>query len=116
LLFLGRVQRRFKKRGGARESLERGAAVFEQLGCLGWAGQARSEFARVSGRRPAHDGGLTASERRVAELVASGLSNKEVAARLFVSVYTVEAHLSSVYAKLGIRSRTQLAARLTDQQ
>jgi DNA-binding NarL/FixJ family response regulator len=116
LLFLGRVQRRFKKRSAARESLGRAAAVFEQLGCVGWAEQARSELARVSGRRPAHDGGLSPSEQAVAELVASGLSNKEVAARLFVSVYTVEAHLSSVYAKLGIRSRTQLAARLTDPQ
>ena len=48
----------------------------------------------------------------MAELVASGLSNKEVAAQLYVSIYTVEAHLSRVYAKLGIRSRGQLARRL----
>jgi DNA-binding NarL/FixJ family response regulator len=55
---------------------------------------------------------LPHSEQRVAELVASGLSNKEIAAQLSVSVYTVEAHLSNAYAKLGIRSRTQLARRL----
>jgi DNA-binding NarL/FixJ family response regulator len=48
----------------------------------------------------------------VAELVAEGLSNKEVAARLFVSVRAVEANLSKVYAKLGIHSRTQLSSRL----
>jgi DNA-binding CsgD family transcriptional regulator len=114
LLFLGRVQRRFKKRSAAREALGQAASVFEQLGCMGWARQAHSELARVSGRRPAQDGGLTPSEQRVADLVASGLSNKEAAAQLFVSVYTVEAHLSSVYAKLGIRSRTQLAARLAE--
>ena len=49
------------------------------------------------------------ARRRVAELAASGLSNKQVAAQLHLSVYTVEDHLSAVYAKLGIRSRTQLA-------
>jgi DNA-binding NarL/FixJ family response regulator len=55
---------------------------------------------------------LTTREREVAELVAGGLTNKEVAARLFVSVRTVEATLSKVYAKLGVRSRTELAGRL----
>jgi DNA-binding CsgD family transcriptional regulator len=112
LLFLGRVQRRFKKRAAARESLGRARTEFERLGCHGWAELATAELARVSGRRPRGTGELTASEQRVAELVASGLSNKAVAAQLFVSVYTVEAHLSNVYAKLGIQSRTQLARRL----
>ena len=56
---------------------------------------------------------LSAREREVAELVAGGLTNKEVAARLFVSLRTVEASLSKVYAKLGIRSRTELAVRST---
>jgi DNA-binding CsgD family transcriptional regulator len=112
LLLLGRVQRRSKKRAAARQSLEEARAAFERLGCLGWAQAASAELARVSGRRPAPSGGLTPSEQRVAELAASGLSNKQVAAQLFVSVYTVQAHLSSVYAKLGVRSRTQLARRL----
>ena len=61
-------------------------------------------------RWTAAEGELTASERQVAELAASGLSNKEIAGRLFVTVYTVEAHLSHAYAKLGVRSRAQLAA------
>jgi DNA-binding NarL/FixJ family response regulator len=55
---------------------------------------------------------LTETERRVAELVAQGLSNKEVAARLFVTVRTVEANLTRIYAKLGVRSRTELTSRL----
>jgi DNA-binding CsgD family transcriptional regulator len=109
LLFRGRVARRFKKRAAARRSLEEARSAFEQLGCPGWAQAAAEELSRVSGRRPTAEGALTPSERRVAELVAGGLSNKEVAAQLFVSVHTVEEHLSHVYAKLGIRSRTQLA-------
>lgn len=112
LLLLGRAQRRFKKRAAARQSLEAARAGFEQLGCPGWAHAAAGELDRVSGRRAAPAGGLTPGERRVAELVAAGLSNKEVAAQLYLSVYTVQAHLSAVYAKLGVRSRTQLARRL----
>ena len=112
LLFLGRAQRRAKKRTAARQSLQAARAGFERLGCSGWAQAAAAELDRVSGRRAAPGGGLTPSEQRVADLVASGLSNKQIAAQLFVSVATVEAHLSSVYAKLGIHSRTQLAQRL----
>jgi DNA-binding NarL/FixJ family response regulator len=112
LLYLGRVQRRAKKRAAARQSLEEARSAFQRLGCAGWADATSAELDRISGRRPPAGGSLTPTEQRVAELVASGLSNKEIAARLFVSVYTVEAHLSNMYAKLGIRSRTQLATRL----
>ena len=55
---------------------------------------------------------MTPTEERVARLAAEGRSNKEIARTLFVTVHTVEAHLSKAYAKLGIRSRTQLAGRL----
>jgi DNA-binding CsgD family transcriptional regulator len=112
LLYLGRVQRRFKRRGEARRSLEAAGALFDRLSSDGWASQTRYELARVSGRRAAAEGQLTPSERRVAELAASGLSNKEIAAQLFVSVYTVEGHLKHAYAKLGTRSRSQLAVAL----
>ena len=114
LLLLGRAQRRLKKWGGARESLERAAAAFEALGSPGWEEEARSELARVGARRPTPSGELTPAERRVVELAADGSSNKEIALALFVSVRTVEAHLTHAYAKLGVRSRAQLARRLSE--
>ena len=79
LLALGRAQRRFKKWGAARQSLQACAEAFDALGSPGWAGQARSELGRVGARRPPPGGGLTPTERRVAELAAEGLSNKEIA-------------------------------------
>jgi DNA-binding NarL/FixJ family response regulator len=112
LLALGRAERRFKKNGAARRSLTESAALFDQGGCIGWAEQARAELARVSGRRSSTQKGLTPSERQVATLAAGGMSNKEIAAKLFISVYTVEAHLTHVYAKLAIHSRTQLIRNL----
>jgi DNA-binding CsgD family transcriptional regulator len=111
LLFVGAGQRRQKKRAAARGTLERSREVFERLGCTGWAGQAGLELRKLSGRRPGDDE-LTPSERRVVELAAGGLSNKEIASRLVVGVYTVEAHLRHAYAKMGIRSRSQLGPRL----
>jgi DNA-binding NarL/FixJ family response regulator len=113
LLLLGRGERRLRKWGAARDSLEQAAAAFDELGSTGWAADARSELERVGARRPSKAGELTRAESRVAELAAQGLANKEIAAALVVTVPTVEAHLSRVYAKLGIRSRAQLAARLT---
>ena len=112
LLTLGREQRRSRKWGAARATLERAAAAFDELRSPGWAEQARSELERVGARRPSPAGELTPTERRVAELAARGLANKEIAQALVVSVSTVEFHLSNTYAKLGVRSRTQLAARL----
>jgi DNA-binding NarL/FixJ family response regulator len=112
LLFLGRVQRRAKKCAAARQSLEQARSGFEALGCLGWAEAAAAELIRLGGRRAAPAGGLTPSEQQVADLVAAGLSNKQIADQLYLSINTVEAHLSRVYAKLGIRSRTQLARAL----
>ena len=92
----------------AREALEQALAIFEELGARLWAERARAELRRISGRAPASDE-LTETERRVAELAARGRSNKEIAAELFMGVSTVEAHLSRVYRKLGIRSRAGLA-------
>jgi DNA-binding CsgD family transcriptional regulator len=108
LLALGQIQRRVRRRRDARASLERALAVFERLGASVWAERARGELARIGGRAPS-GGDLSASERRTAELVAEGRSNKEVAAALFVTPKTVETTLSRIYAKLGIHSRTELA-------
>jgi DNA-binding CsgD family transcriptional regulator len=112
LLILGRLQRRHRKWAAARKALEQAAAVFDEHGSDGWASRARSELSRIGGRRPAAHGALTWTEARVAELAAGGYSNKEIAAALVVSVYTVERHLKHAYAKLGIRSRSQLAGRI----
>ncbi|MFN8224398.1 MAG: LuxR C-terminal-related transcriptional regulator [Gaiellales bacterium] len=109
LLTLGRAQRRQKKWAAARGSLERAVAIFDQLGSDGWATDARVELGRVGARRPRADGQLTPTERRVVELAAEGCSNKEIAQALVVTVNTVETHLSHAYAKLGIRSRSQLS-------
>jgi len=112
LLALGRAQRRHRKWGAARDTLERAAAEFDRLRSTGWAEAVRDELSRVGARRTPDAGELTRAERRVAELAAQGLANKEIAQALVVTVSTVEFHLSKTYAKLGIRSRAQLASRL----
>jgi DNA-binding CsgD family transcriptional regulator len=111
LLALGMVRRRGKQKRAAREALEQAAAVFDRLGARLWAARTTAELARIGGRASSV-GALTPTERRVAELVADGHTNREVADRLFLSTKTVAAHLTSVYAKLGVRSRTELAHRL----
>lgn len=111
-LLLGRGQRRGRRWAKARETLERAATAFAEMGAPGWLREARSELSRVGGRKPAAAGGLSSTERQVADLAAAGRSNKEIAAALHVTVHTVEKHLSRAYAKLGITSRGQLAQRL----
>jgi DNA-binding NarL/FixJ family response regulator len=112
LLALGRALRRGKRWGAARAALAEAETVFDNVGSPGWAAEARSELARVGARRPSPSGELTPTERQVAELAAEGRSNKEIARVMHVTVSTVEAHLSRAYAKLGVRSRAQLASRL----
>ena len=111
LLALGTTQRRSKQKRATRASLGEAIRIFGQLGAPLWVRKAESELARVGGRTSS--GELTATELRVAELVAEGRSNKEVASILFVTVKTVEATLSRVYAKLAIGSRAALAHRLS---
>jgi DNA-binding NarL/FixJ family response regulator len=94
----------------ARTALSEALAAFDELGAQLWSEKAHRELARIGGRTAAGTG-LTASEERVAALVAEGLTNKQVAGRLFVTDRTVEGHLSRIYAKLGLRSRAELAAR-----
>ena len=115
LLVLGRAQRRARKWGAAVETLESARAAFADLGSPGWVADAQAELERVGARRAAGAGRLSPTERRVAHLAAEGLSNKEIARTLVVTVNTVEFHLRNTYAKLGLRSRVQLAARLADE-
>jgi DNA-binding CsgD family transcriptional regulator len=111
LLAFGVVQRRAKRRTHARELLARALAIFEELGARSWAERARAELARIGGRAPS-GGDLTPTERQLADLVAEGLSNKEIAATLFVTPKTVGTQLSRIYSKIGVHSRTELVRRL----
>jgi DNA-binding CsgD family transcriptional regulator len=116
LVDLGANLRRRNRRAEAREFLRQGADLAHRGGATGLVERANEELAATGARpRKLIVGGidsLTASERRVAEIAAHDRSNKEIAQELFVTVKTVEVHLSSVYRKLQIGSRRQLAATL----
>jgi DNA-binding CsgD family transcriptional regulator len=107
LLALGVVRRRQRQKRAARDAIEAALAGFEKLGAATWVEKARAELGRIGGRTRTE--GLTPAESRVAALVAEGRTNREVAAALFLGERTVETHLSHVYAKLGVRSRAELA-------
>ena len=111
LLSLGSIRRRAGRKRLAREALDRAGSIFEELGAVNWGHRVESELGRITGRRPSA-GRLTDVERRVAGLAAAGFRNREIAQQLYMSVRTVEGHLSDVYAKLGIRSRTELVTTL----
>jgi DNA-binding CsgD family transcriptional regulator len=113
LLAQGQALRRTKKWRLARDVLARTLNLFEQLGAELWEGKVRVEMARIGGRPPGPDG-LTPTEQEVADLVASGLTNREAAQALFMSVSTVEANLRRIYSKLGVRSRTELSRKLSE--
>jgi DNA-binding CsgD family transcriptional regulator len=103
---------RARRRVAARDRLGAALEIFERLGARPWARLARAEL-RAAGAGPrtpeSEREDLTAQEARIARAVASGATNKEVGAELFLSPKTIEFHLSSIYRKLGIRSRTELA-------
>lgn len=111
LLALGRALRRRKQWSQARETLREAVEIFERTGAHRWREAAQSELARA-GERGGGPTELTPTERRVAELAASGLSNQEVAERAFLTVKGVESNLTRAYRKLGIRSRGGLAGAL----
>ncbi|MDT5017477.1 MAG: hypothetical protein QOD39_3637 [Mycobacterium sp.] len=113
-LLLGQLQRRQRQKQSAADTLAEALRTFEALGAPLWADRARAEMGRtnVTGRRVSV---LTPSEQRVGELAASGMTNRDIAASLFVSAKTVEANLTRIYRKLGIRSRAELG-RLMGQQ
>jgi DNA-binding CsgD family transcriptional regulator len=111
--------RRNRRRADAREHLRAALEAFERLDARPWADRARAEL-RATGetvrRRDAGRERLTPQELRIAELVAEGGSNREVAERLFLSPRTVGYHLARVYQKLGISSRTRLARELRERE
>jgi len=111
LLAAGRIERRLRMKTSASAHLQEALRHFETAGAHAWAERARAELGRV-GLRPSAPAELTPSESRVAELAASGLTNREVAAKLFISPKTVESNLARAYHKLGIRSRAELGARI----
>ena len=111
MLIAGRISRRAKAKSDARALLTEAEHEFASFGATAWQAQAAAELARVN-VRPAAPAELTETERLVAQLAASGLSNREVADRTFLAVKTVEANLARVYRKLGIRSRAELGARM----
>ena len=110
LLALGVLRRRARQKRTASDAIRAALGEFEQLGAATWVEKARVELGSIGGRT--REEGLTAAERRVADLVAEGRTNREVAAALFLGERTVAGHLTRVYAKLGVRSRTELARRL----
>ena len=111
LLALTVVERRLRRYRQARDTAGRARACFLDLGMPPFVAMADAELARIPGRRTTDGDPLTASERRIAELVAAGKTNKAVAAELVLSVKTVEVTLTRVYGKLGVSSRSELAAR-----
>jgi DNA-binding CsgD family transcriptional regulator len=108
VLALGQTRRRAGRRRDARDAIQWAVAIFDELGAALWAAQARAELKRLGGRSRS-ERSLTGAEERVARLVAEGKTNREVAAALFVTERTVAFHLSSIYRKLELRSRSELA-------
>jgi DNA-binding CsgD family transcriptional regulator/tetratricopeptide (TPR) repeat protein len=111
LLVKGQIERRANRKLAAKESLTSALVILEELGSPPWEQRARDEIARL-GLRHRASGELTEGERRIAELAAAGMTNRQVADAAFVSPKTVEANLARVYRKLGIRSRAELGARM----
>jgi DNA-binding CsgD family transcriptional regulator len=110
LLAVGRIRRRRREKLLAREAFQQAQQMFDALPNPLWSAQAAAEIRRL-GMRPAHAHDLTPTEERVARLAATGLTNREIAGTLHITAKTVEANLSRVFRKLGIRSRRALAGR-----
>ncbi|MEU6425710.1 AAA family ATPase [Microbispora sp. NPDC046973] len=118
-LLYGGMLRRSRRPGAAREHLHGALETFERYGARLWSEHARAELraagesVRPSGSRSEAGRLLTAQQFQIAALVAEGATNREVAARLFISPRTVEHHLRNIFARLGVRSRVELARLLS---
>jgi DNA-binding CsgD family transcriptional regulator len=115
LLLLGQLQRRMRNRGAARSTLTQAADLFNEMGAPVWAERARAELSRTT-TATGQDTALTPSEQRVAELAASGMTTRAVAAALFISPKTVESNLARIYRKLGIKTRAELGRAMAGDQ
>ena len=115
LVVLGRVRRRRGERRLARDALGQAVAIFDAHGAKLWAERATEELSRIPIRRSA-SADLTPTEEQVATLVGAGRSNREVARSLFMSPKTVEANLTRIYRKLGLRSRAELGLRMLERR
>jgi DNA-binding NarL/FixJ family response regulator len=115
-LVYGERLRRDRRLSEAREQLSIARSAFSTVGATGWEKRARDELDAAGARlpRPASNVPLTPQEGRIAQLVAEGLTNKEIAAQLVISTKTVEGHLRNMFEKLGVRSRTQVARAVSD--
>jgi DNA-binding CsgD family transcriptional regulator len=108
LMALGTIQRQARRRRDARATLSAALTLFERLGAPIFAQRAAAELGRIAGRTPIGQS-LTPTEQRIADLVASGLTNREVARELVLATHSVESALTRIYGKLGVRSRSELA-------
>lgn len=106
-VLLGRLYRRSRRKDAATTTLREALETFAAIGAPLWAGRVRAELARADVAHAGTDE-LTPSEKRVAELAAAGMTNRDIAAALFISPKTVETNLARAYRKFGIHSRTQL--------
>jgi len=109
MVLAGSIARRARRRSEARDLLGQAQRELVRCGALGLLPRVRAELERLGDRADAD--GLTNAERKIADLVAKGMTNAEVAAQLYVSARTIEAHLTQIYRKVGVRSRSELAAR-----
>jgi DNA-binding CsgD family transcriptional regulator len=112
LLEKGSLQRRAKRKRAAKQSLEQALAILGPLGAGFWVARARDELGRIGLRRAVSVNGPTPAQQRVADLMATGASNREIAGTLHMSLRSVESHLTSLYRQFDVRSRAQLVAKL----
>jgi ATP/maltotriose-dependent transcriptional regulator MalT len=111
LLVRGMIERRCRRKSEARETLGQALDIFDHLGAALWADKACRELSKIAAHHSVD--GLTETERRIAALIAQGQTNREVASVMFVTENTVQTHVRHIFQKLGVRSRTELAARLS---
>jgi DNA-binding CsgD family transcriptional regulator len=110
---LAGIERRAHRRGAAREALLEAISRYTACGALPWRAAAEAELARLDGART---GGLSDSERRIVELVRQGATNREIARATYLSVKAVEANLTRLYRRFGVRTRDQLARVLDEER